>query len=171
MIELLQQSIDALNKARRQIVNAKVTPHAFVTETIADLHKAVNKLKEQSNCKNCNCSAESAIELRRAHQSEREGWRYADELEQDRKRLDDLCIKQLHVIGLLKDQLVVKNSGIIKEDKDTQEQCDLFDEYLEEYHDGRTKHSLGAYGYDEQEWEAFQSGWNASKKHFGVFWI
>ena len=55
MIELLQQSIDALNKARRQIVNAKVIPHAFITETIADLHKAVNKLKEQSNCKNCNC--------------------------------------------------------------------------------------------------------------------
>ena len=115
-------------------------------------------------------SANSAIELRRAHQSEREGWRYADELEQDRKRLDDLCIKQFYVIGLLNDQLAVKNSGIIKEDKDTQEQCDLFDEYLEEYHDGRTKHSLGAYGYDEQEWEAFQSGWNASKKHFGVFW-
>jgi hypothetical protein len=30
---------------------------------------------------------EAAAELRRLHQSEREGWRYADELEQDRKKL------------------------------------------------------------------------------------
>jgi len=29
----------------------------------------------------------AAAELRRLHQSEREGWRYADELEQERKRL------------------------------------------------------------------------------------
>jgi hypothetical protein len=28
-----------------------------------------------------------ATELRRLHQSEREGWRYSDELEQERKRL------------------------------------------------------------------------------------
>jgi hypothetical protein len=26
----------------------------------------------------------------------------------------------------------------------------------------------GAYGYDELEWEAFQYGWNAAKKHLGV---
>ena len=31
--------------------------------------------------------AEAAAELRRLDQSEREGWRYADELEQERKRL------------------------------------------------------------------------------------
>ena len=30
---------------------------------------------------------EAAVELRRLHQSEREGWRWADELEQERKRL------------------------------------------------------------------------------------
>ena len=26
----------------------------------------------------------------------------------------------------------------------------------------------GAYGYSELEWEAFQYGWNAAKKHFGI---
>ena len=30
---------------------------------------------------------DAAAELRRLHQSEREGWRYANELEQERKRL------------------------------------------------------------------------------------
>lgn len=30
---------------------------------------------------------QAAAELRRLHQSEREGWRYADELEQERQRL------------------------------------------------------------------------------------
>jgi hypothetical protein len=33
---------------------------------------------------------EAATELRRLHQSETEGWRYADELEQDRKRLSEV---------------------------------------------------------------------------------
>lgn len=35
----------------------------------------------------CQGDAEIAAELRRLHQSEREGWRYATELEQERKRL------------------------------------------------------------------------------------
>lgn len=34
--------------------------------------------------------SEYAAELRRLHQSEREGWRYADELEQERKRLHEV---------------------------------------------------------------------------------
>ncbi len=34
--------------------------------------------------------AEAAAELRRLHQSEKEGWRHADELEQDRKRLHEV---------------------------------------------------------------------------------
>lgn len=33
---------------------------------------------------------EAAAELRRLHQNEREGWRYADELEQERKRLHEV---------------------------------------------------------------------------------
>jgi hypothetical protein len=33
---------------------------------------------------------EAAAELRRLHQSEREAWRYADELEQERKRLHEV---------------------------------------------------------------------------------
>ena len=54
-------------------------------------------------------------------------------------------------------------------DWDTQEQVDMFDEYLEETADlySRPKHHQG-YGYDESEWEAFCYGWNAAKKHFGV---
>lgn len=32
---------------------------------------------------------QAAAELRRLHESEREGWRYANELEQDRKRLHE----------------------------------------------------------------------------------
>lgn len=34
-------------------------------------------------------AVKAAAELRRLHQSEREGWRYADELEQERKRLNE----------------------------------------------------------------------------------
>jgi len=34
-------------------------------------------------------SYKAAAELRRLHQSEREGWRYAEELEQERKRLNE----------------------------------------------------------------------------------
>ena len=34
---------------------------------------------------------EAAAELRRLHQSEREGWRHAAELEQERERLTNLC--------------------------------------------------------------------------------
>ena len=59
----------------------------------------------------------------------------------------------------------------MSQDWDTQEQCDLFDTYLVEtadYHDGRRRSIAGAYGYSESEWEAFQFGWNAAKKHFGV---
>lgn len=34
--------------------------------------------------------SKAAAELRRLHQSEREGWRYANELEQERKRLHEV---------------------------------------------------------------------------------
>jgi hypothetical protein len=56
----------------------------------------------------------------------------------------------------------------MKEDWDTQEQSDMFDEYLKDTSDGRNTSLSGAHGYDELEWEAFQYGWNAAKKHFGV---
>jgi hypothetical protein len=57
----------------------------------------------------------------------------------------------------------------MRKDWDTQEQCDLFDEFLKDTSDSRS-HSFmtGAHGYDELEWEAFQYGWNAAKEHFGV---
>lgn len=57
----------------------------------------------------------------------------------------------------------------MKKDWDTPEQCDMFDEYLiqsAEIED-RTK-VRNAYSYSECEWESFQFGWNAAKKHFGV---
>ena len=54
-------------------------------------------------------------------------------------------------------------------DHDTQEQCDAFDLYLKEFSCDRFQHpKSGAYGYDEQEWDAFQYGWNAAKQHFEV---
>jgi len=56
----------------------------------------------------------------------------------------------------------------MKEDWDTQEQSDMFDLYLKDTSDGRNISLSGACGYDELEWEAFQYGWNAAKKHFGV---
>jgi hypothetical protein len=62
---------------------------------------------------------DAAIELQRLHQSEREGWRYADELEQERKRLHTQnealrsAITKLHAAkGRYHTQLAV---------------CDLFD--------------------------------------------
>ena len=58
---------------------------------------------------------------------------------------------------------------MIKRDWDTQEQSDMFDVYLEQSADieDRVKVNNG-YGYGECEWWAFQYGWNAAKKHFGV---
>ena len=42
-----------------------------------------------------------AAELRRLHQSETEGWRYADELEQDRKHLADVNADLLEALKAL----------------------------------------------------------------------
>jgi hypothetical protein len=42
--------------------------------------------------------AEFAAELRRLHQSEREGWRYANELEQERKRLHSVNAQLLEAL-------------------------------------------------------------------------
>ena len=38
---------------------------------------------------------EKAAVVRRLHTSEKEGWRYADELEQDRKRLHEVNVELL----------------------------------------------------------------------------
>ena len=42
---------------------------------------------------------EAAAELRRLHQSEREGWRYANELEQERKRLHEVNAELVEALG------------------------------------------------------------------------
>lgn len=57
----------------------------------------------------------------------------------------------------------------MKADWDTQEQCDMFALYLAESAEveDRVKVNEG-YGYNESEWESFQYGWNAAKKHFKV---
>ena len=44
---------------------------------------------------------EAAAELRRLHQSEKEGWRYAAELEQDRKRLHEMNVELLATLDKL----------------------------------------------------------------------
>lgn len=41
----------------------------------------------------------AATELRRLHQTEREGWRYADELEKERKRLERVNQELMKVIA------------------------------------------------------------------------
>lgn len=55
----------------------------------------------------------------------------------------------------------------MKEDFDTWPQIDSFNVYLRETGEDR-QHVGDAYGYGEEEWEAWQAGWNAAKKHFGV---
>lgn len=44
---------------------------------------------------------EAADELRRLHQSEREGWRYADEMEQARKRLHEVNIELVEALQVV----------------------------------------------------------------------
>ena len=54
-------------------------------------------------------------------------------------------------------------------DWDTVEQCELFEAYLEETADVEERQRVGkALGYNEEEWHAFQYGWNAAKTHFGI---
>jgi len=55
----------------------------------------------------------------------------------------------------------------MNEDFDTVPQIDLFNVYLRETDEDRQR--VGpALGYAEEEWEAWQAGWNAAKKYFGV---
>jgi hypothetical protein len=58
----------------------------------------------------------------------------------------------------------------MKLDLDTEEQCNAFDEWSQKTADfyDRQRHHSGAVGYDEIEWDAFQEGWNAAKKCFGI---
>ena len=51
------------------------------------MNDLVERLRDPKKEGACWCCREAADEIERAHQSEREGWRYADELEQERKRL------------------------------------------------------------------------------------
>lgn len=46
-----------------------------------------------------NTAHQAAAELRRLHQSEREGWRYANELEQERKRLHEVNAELVEALG------------------------------------------------------------------------
>jgi hypothetical protein len=54
-----------------------------------------------------------------------------------------------------------------KLDWDTEPQIDMFDVYCEDTIHNRFRVHEG-YSYREEEWEAFQYGWNAAKEHFGV---
>lgn len=53
-------------------------------------------------------------------------------------------------------------------DLDTSQQIEAFYHYLEDSGDSRNQSTAGAYAHTEEEWEAFQSGWNAAKQHFKV---
>jgi len=45
---------------------------------------------------------------------------------------------------------------------DTQEQIDAFNIYVKQTPAGRQWHHTGTLGYDDDEWKAFQEGWNAA---------
>lgn len=55
---------------------------------------------------------QAAAELRRLQQSEREGWRHADELEQERKRLNQVNTKLLKTLKELNDEPGQRSSWI-----------------------------------------------------------
>ena len=55
----------------------------------------------------------------------------------------------------------------MKQDWDTTEQINAFHEYLVNTCEDRML-VHGRFGYNEEEWEAFQYGWNAAKKYFGI---
>jgi hypothetical protein len=55
------------------------------------------------------------------------------------------------------------------DDRDTQEQVDMFNDYLIITESSADRTRVGSsLSHSEDEWEAFQYGWNACKKHFGV---
>ncbi len=57
--------------------------------------------------------AKAAAELRRLHQSEREAWRYADELEQERKRLHEVNAELMQIFKRIRfEQCFVCECGI-----------------------------------------------------------
>lgn len=65
----------------------------------------------------------AAAELRRLHQSEREGWRYADELEQERKRLHAANQELLNALHLIRDSsdgaaVAIAKAAITKHSKE-----------------------------------------------------
>ncbi len=56
---------------------------------LADWHRAMADEPKRNEAKR-DKHRRTEAELRRLHQSEKEGWRHADELEQDRKRLHEV---------------------------------------------------------------------------------
>lgn len=50
----------------------------------------------------------------------------------------------------------------MKKQYDTQEQIDAFNIYVKQNPAGRQVHHTGTLGYDDDEWKAFQEGWNAA---------
>ena len=65
-----------------------------------DCDRANNRIENLRRLHHIDCDrANNRIEnLRRLHQSEREGWRYANELEQERKRLTALNVQLLEAL-------------------------------------------------------------------------
>lgn len=65
----------------------------------------------------------TAAELRRLHQSEHEGWRYADELEQERKRLHEVNQELLEALKIAVGAL--ERSDYIQMDGDSFDAVDV----------------------------------------------
>ena len=58
---------------------------------------------------------------------------------------------------------------MITKDYDTEAQCNTFGDYLHQSAGIEDRIKINkAYSYQESEWEAFQSGWNAAKVYFTV---
>jgi len=138
---------------------------------IKKLTKAINLARKldlhSDEVQNSSWINDASNELRRLSTIEESNAYYVQDLRKEINRLSDL-LKKNKTLCHTRSDITKKVQMLVKEDRDTQIQCDLFDDYLEEHHDGRVKHIFGAYGYDEAEWEAFQYGWNAAKKHFKI---
>ena len=72
-----------------------------LTREEAQQQKAIRLADELINTPFRITRYEAAAELRRLHKSEREGWRYADELEQERKRLHEVNAELVDALDCL----------------------------------------------------------------------
>ena len=85
------------HKTVRGYVNIRVDGKMYKAHRLIYLyhHGVMPDMVDHIDCDRANNRIEN---LRRLHQSEREGWRYANELEQERKRLTALNVQLLEAL-------------------------------------------------------------------------